>query len=115
MICKYPLFAPDYGSLPYEYTALSDIIRVGTRSSFMHSVTQINTRLTKKLQRNLKYEWKNSRNSTPNSHFNLTLHGSYYMHHHVNIKLPAFGPHIVFVFRMIVRINRNVFLNSINL
>jgi hypothetical protein len=63
---------PGYDRLPYEYSALSDIIRVGMRSSFMHSVAQINTQLTKKLQRNLKYEWKNSRNSTPNSHFALT-------------------------------------------
>jgi len=43
---------------------------------------------------------------------NPSKHSGYYAHHHVNIKLPAFGPHIVFVFRMIVTTNRNVFLKQ---
>ena len=48
----------------------------------------------------------------PALRLNPSKHSSYYMHHHVNIKLPAFGPHIVFVFLMIVTINRNVYLKQ---
>jgi len=48
----------------------------------------------------------------PALRLNPSKHISCYMHHHVNIKLPAFGPYIVFAFRMIVTTKRNAFLKQ---
>jgi hypothetical protein len=45
----------------------------------------------------------------PALRLNPSEHSSYSMHHHVNIKLSAY---IVFVFRMIVTINRNAFIKQ---